>query len=408
MASVTPRAPREVQPLGKLLKCPPRYGINASAVSVAAGSHTYLRITDIDELGRFAPRPKVGVSHPDAADYVLRPGQLVFARTGASVGKSYLYNPTDGELVYAGFLISVEPDPHVLVPKFLALYVQTQAYWDWVAKVSARSGQPGINGREYAQLPVPVVPLLEQQVVAEIASDFDRQIVTLERLIAKQADVKRTVLGKLFAAADSEDLKVRVGDVTTWLSGGTPSRQNAVFWTGEIPWISGATLRGTEVSTSNQCVTAAAVRAGSRMAPLGSTLVLVRGMALHNEMRAAMSTAPVCFNQDIKALVPDSTVRPKYLTYALHANAGRLLSLVTSAGNATGVLETPTVKRLEFLRPDPSEQDRVIAIIDDLEQGLALLRRRLQKAQDLKQGFLQAVLSGRMRVPVSEAEAVAA
>ena len=72
-------------PLGRLLRRAPRYGINAAAVPLKPGVPTYIRITDIDDSGRFAPNPKVGVSHPSAENYVLGPGELVFARTGASV-----------------------------------------------------------------------------------------------------------------------------------------------------------------------------------------------------------------------------------------------------------------------------------------------------------------------------------
>lgn len=149
-------------PLGQLLQCAPRYGINAAAVPLRHGVATYIRITDIDESGRFAPNPKVGVAHRAAASYRLTEGELVVARTGASVGKSYLYDPRDGELVYAGFLINIAPDQRRLNPKFLALFAQTKEYWDWIARTSARSGQPGVNSREYATLPIPLPDIAAQ------------------------------------------------------------------------------------------------------------------------------------------------------------------------------------------------------------------------------------------------------
>ena len=132
----------------------PDYGINAPAVPFSDKLPTYIRITDISEHGRFCPDPRVSVNSATADQFYLREGDIVLARTGASVGKSYLYDSRDGKLVFAGFLIRVRPNPEILIPAFMAAYATTTAYWNWVRLMSMRSGQPGINGNEYAQLPL--------------------------------------------------------------------------------------------------------------------------------------------------------------------------------------------------------------------------------------------------------------
>ncbi|MFE2823927.1 restriction endonuclease subunit S [Streptomyces sp. NPDC059271] len=189
------REEREDQQLGNLLLRPPRYGINAAAVPLTAATPTYIRITDIDDSGRFSP--KVGVDHPKSADYLLDQGELVFARTGASVGKSYLCDPHDGELVYAGFLINIAPDPRVLNPAYLALFAQTKRYWDWVARTSVRSGQPGINGREFSQLPVYAPEIEEQNFIASTVSDIDAEIAVLGRRLDKARLIKTGMMQEL-------------------------------------------------------------------------------------------------------------------------------------------------------------------------------------------------------------------
>lgn len=183
--------------LGQLLRRPPRYGINAAASPLTPGVPAYIRITDIDGHGKFSPSPKVGVIHPASLDYLLGDGELVFARTGASVGKTYLYDPCDGELVYAGFLINVAPDPQVLSPKYLFLFTQTKAYWNWVARTSVRSGQPGINGREYAQLPISVPDIEMQRAITEIVGDVDSEIDALVQRLAKAKMVKVGMMQEL-------------------------------------------------------------------------------------------------------------------------------------------------------------------------------------------------------------------
>ena len=166
-----------VVPLGQRLRRAPSYGINAPAIAFDSRFPTYLRITDITEDGGFAEATKVSVDHPASGDYSLEAGDVVFARTGASVGKSYLYKPEDGRLVFAGFLIRVSPDSERLVPAFLFYFAHSRVYWNWVRANSMRSGQPGLNGREYSTLPLPLPPTKgEQEAIAAILSDMDAEI----------------------------------------------------------------------------------------------------------------------------------------------------------------------------------------------------------------------------------------
>lgn len=152
-----------VRRLSDCLASPPDYGINAPAVPFSDNLPVYIRITDITQDGRFSPEKLVSVKSTRADKYYLNEGELVFARTGASVGKSYMHDPQDGRLVFAGFLIRVSPNLSRLIPAYLAAYANTGAYWNWVRLMSMRSGQPGINGNEYGQLPIPLPPTIEEQ-----------------------------------------------------------------------------------------------------------------------------------------------------------------------------------------------------------------------------------------------------
>jgi type I restriction enzyme S subunit len=183
--------------LGDCLTATPDYGINAAAVPFADKLPVYIRITDITEGGRFSPEKLVSVEGADTERYFLNEGELVFARTGASVGKSYLYNPADGKLVFAGFLIRVKPNQAKLIPGFLASYVQTGCYWDWVNVMSMRSGQPGINGNEYAQLPIPLPTVEEQAAIATALSDMDAEIAALQTRRDKTHALKQGMMQQL-------------------------------------------------------------------------------------------------------------------------------------------------------------------------------------------------------------------
>jgi type I restriction enzyme S subunit len=187
----------EVKRLGDCLLSRPDYGINAPAVPFSDKLPSYIRITDISEHGRFCPDPRVSVKAANTDQYFLHDGEVVFARTGASVGKSYLYESHGGQLVFAGFLIRVRPTPDLLVPAFLAAYATTKPYWNWVRLMSMRSGQPGINGNEYAQLPLSLPPLPEQTAIAEVLSDMDAELAALEQRRDKTRALKQGMMQEL-------------------------------------------------------------------------------------------------------------------------------------------------------------------------------------------------------------------
>ena len=190
-----------------------------------------------------------------------------------------------------------------------------------------------------------------------------------------------------------------IGQVTIWSSGGTPSRARDDYWQGDIPWISGSTLKHMELDSSDQFLTNEGVNAGSKMAPLNSTLLLVRGSALHSEIRAGLVVVPLCFNQDVKALTPVRGLVPKYLTIYLLAMESELLKLVSSAGNSAGVLDTELVKNFKFLCPPIEEQTAIANALSDVDALIAELEKLIVKKEAIKTATMQQLLTGRTRLP---------
>ena len=196
-----------VVPLGELLSGKPEYGINAPAVAHSASLPTYLRITDIDEDGRFVASSKVSVALGVTANNYLSEGDIAFARTGASVGKSYLYRSEDGPLVFAGFLIRIKPNGKKILSEYLSHFVTTQRYWDWVRFTSQRSGQPGINGNEYSSLLVPIPDiktgqLTEQKRIADCLDSLDTVITAESEKIEALNLHKGGLMQQLFPTAE--------------------------------------------------------------------------------------------------------------------------------------------------------------------------------------------------------------
>ena len=124
-------------------------------------------------------------------------GDIVFARTGASVGKTYIYDKNDGRLVFAGFLIRVKANSNILHYKYLFFLTQTRSYWAWVSANSMRSGQPGLNSAEYKSFQISFPTLPEQARIATILSDMDTEIATLETKLDKYKMIKQGMMQNL-------------------------------------------------------------------------------------------------------------------------------------------------------------------------------------------------------------------
>jgi type I restriction enzyme, S subunit len=173
------------------------YGIGASAVEYD-GKNKYLRITDINEDShQFVPKPLSSPEGNDFNNYRLIPGDIAFARTGASVGKSYLYKESDGNLIYAGFLIKF----HIQTanPYFIYLLTFRAAYKKWVLVHSMRSGQPGLNAEEYKEFAFLKPSLPEQQKIATFLSAVDKKIQQLQRKKELLEQYKKGVMQKIFS-----------------------------------------------------------------------------------------------------------------------------------------------------------------------------------------------------------------
>src|SRR5262249_14844890 len=142
-----------------------------------------------------------------------------------------------------------------------------------------------------------------------------------------------------------------------------------------IPWVSAKDLKVFRLHDAEDHVTAEAIDAGSRLAPAGSTFLLVRGMTLHNDVPICVAMRDMAFNQDIKALQPKAGVDASFLTYWLLAKKRTLLRSVDFAGHGTGRLNTDTLKAMSVALPSLPEQKAIAAVLGTLDDKIELNRR---------------------------------
>ncbi|MBZ0096869.1 MAG: restriction endonuclease subunit S [Sulfuricella sp.] len=181
-----------------------QYGYTEKAQQEKVGPR-FLRITDIqDDKVDWSRVPFCVIDAKDKEKYLLRQGDLVFARTGATVGKSYLITGLIPESVFASYLIRVRLRPDI-EPKYVSYFFRSSNYWQQISESQAGIGQPNVNGKKLAEIQIPVAPPDQQKrIVAEIEKQFSRLDEAVANLKRVKANLKRYKAAVLKAAVEGK------------------------------------------------------------------------------------------------------------------------------------------------------------------------------------------------------------
>ena len=158
------------------------YGIGAPAVEKNDSLYTYLRITDIRDNGTLNMADLKSIDDPDADKYILAPNDIVFARTGASTGRNYFYDGSDGLFVYAGFLIKFSIDPEKVNPFYIKYYCQSAQYRNWISSFSTGSTRGNINAQTLGNMEIPLPRREQQDFLVSVLAPLDAKIKQNEKI----------------------------------------------------------------------------------------------------------------------------------------------------------------------------------------------------------------------------------
>ena len=148
------------------------YGASSSSMSYVESRPRYVRITDIKDDSTLNDDFVCSANEQDDIDYKLTYGDFMFARMGATVGKTYAY--FGGNQIYAGYLIRYKLDTIKINPKYLIFYTKLDEYWLWIKNNQSGSAQPGISAKKYDLLEIPVPPICLQNEFAEFVELIDK------------------------------------------------------------------------------------------------------------------------------------------------------------------------------------------------------------------------------------------
>ena len=360
----------------------PSYGINAPAIAYSPQKPRYIRITDITEAGTYSKSSPASVEDVNIDRYYLKKNDIVLARTGASVGKSYLYQKDDGNLVYAGFLIKLSINDIVADARYVFACLHTQRYWQWVNTISVRSGQPGINGEEYSAYLLPLPSRVEQTVIADSISDVDSLIFSLQKLIEKKKAIKQGTMQELLTGKKrlpgfSEEWTYRrVGELCSITKGQIITEKTAIH--GNVPVIAGGKTPAFYHNVANR-----------------KSDVITISASGANAGYIAYHDYPI-FASDCSTIENSGQYDVKFIYYALLYHQQELIGMQT--GGAQPHIHPKEIGVLMVPRINQEEQRAIANVLSDMDSEIEQLEKKLSKYQQIKQGMMQELLTGRIRL----------
>lgn len=174
--------------LKRLLSEPLTYGLNEAAELEDRELPRYLRITDFDEAGNLRDDTFRSLPWEIARNALLKPDDVLFARSGATVGKTFMYKDNDGDACFAGYLIRARTQHWKLNPDYLYLFTKSLAYEGWKSLIFTQATIQNISAAKYNYLAIPLPPLAEQQKIVNFIKDEEYKFSSLKNQIGNQIE----------------------------------------------------------------------------------------------------------------------------------------------------------------------------------------------------------------------------
>ncbi|MCL1479869.1 MULTISPECIES: restriction endonuclease subunit S [unclassified Marinobacter] len=291
-----------------------------------------------------------------------------------------------------------------LASEFLFYYLSQDGFRDAGQRVmSGAVGHKRVSKEFIENHLIPLPPLAEQKrmvaILDEAFEGIDAAIANTEKNLANAQELLESYLSSVFSRSSQDYPQKPLSDISTFSSGGTPSKRNDTFWCGDIPWVSGRDMKSTQLFDSQLHISVSAVAGSStRIAPIGSLLILVRGMGLAHGAQVAELMVACAFNQDIKGVHPKSDLVPRYLVFALRHKINSSENILSNAAHGTLKINSEGLKNVLVPIPCIEKQNEIVTAIEALKLGIqhleSIYQRKLLALAELKQSLLQKAFSG--------------
>ena len=186
--------------------------------------------------------------------------------------------------------------------------------------------------------------------------------------------------------------KVKVGDVVKMSSGGTPSKDNASFWNGDIPWISALEMHKNFVEEAKLNITEDALKKGSSLAKKNDLLLLTRGSMLWKRIPVCLCLRDVAFNQDVKCLHANEKLNSTFLLYWFGCMEPKIMHMVVGTGIGAGKLESSGILDLDVNLPPLEEQKKIAATLSVWDSAIEKMEKLIEAKENSFNNLLKELI----------------
>ncbi|MEN6582081.1 MAG: pentapeptide repeat-containing protein [Armatimonadota bacterium] len=339
---------------------------------------------------------------------MLRRGDMLIsvANSSEQVGKCCLVEELPFEATLGGFIAAARADEALMAPRFLYYWLSSP----WIQAKLRRTARKTTN---IANLPLsdvqrlimPVPPLAEQHSIVDILDAADEA-----RRLRAEADgeMKRLIpalFDEMFGDPGVTSKQRELIECAHFVSGGTPSKTEPRYWSGNVPWVSPKDMKVEELWDAQDHINAEAVQsAGLKVIPQDSVLIVVRGMILAHTLPIGLNRVPVTINQDMKGLMPRSNVSPEFLQWALLAQRAEILRSVRTAAHGTKRLETDWLTSIRLHIPPRPLQRQFAAHVTEIRAIQDQQAKSREELDALFESLLHRALAGELTGGTAETQ----
>lgn len=351
----------------------PMYGANVAAIDGnPEKDYRYIRITDIDDNGYLNDDWKTAKEID--RKYILKDGDFLFARSGATAGKTFLYTEKVGKAIYAGYLIKFSPKKNVLNPKYLNNLTQLPAYKNWAALTRGGTAQPNINAEQYSQYQIPLPPLDVQKSIATECEQIDSEYQNAE----KEIENSKNQIAEIMAKVQGEEK--RLGEIA-------PYGAERILYREIAP--------ESYVSTDNLLQKCEGVKLYDGNPNVESIVKYEKGDILVSNIRPYLKKIWLadkdggCSPDVLVFRIPDkSEVLPKFLYSAMTQDSFFGFMMSKKKGMKMPRGDKNTIPDYKIPVPPLAEQQQIVAQISALEEKIAAAKRVMAECPHKKQEVL--------------------
>ncbi|HCE2190389.1 TPA: restriction endonuclease subunit S [Vibrio parahaemolyticus] len=375
-----------------------QYGHTAKAES--NGNAKFLRITDIQD-GKIDWQgvPTVSLEKKEINKYELNDDDLIFARSGATAGKSILIKNAPKDAVFASYLIRIVPNKKYIIPEYLSYFFLTPAYWEVVGQNAAGAAQPNINGTKLSEFIVPVAPQGEQKRIVEklgaLLTRIDTAIEHLQESVTLADVLVKSSLSSMLTKQEHWD-KVSLSDVCQITSKLCDPREEQYL---DMFHVGGANI----TSFSGELIdlkTARDEKLISGKFPFDNSMVLYSKIRPYLMKVARPSFSGIC-SADIYPLTPDNQKMSRdFLFYLLLSDLFTQYAIEGSSRAGMPKVNRNHLFNFEFYLPPIDEQKSICesldALVEKTNEVSKELTGKLSYLAGLKASILDSAFKGEL------------